>query len=291
MCGDAAWDRDLTAAFSVLLGAPLESFDPTGEYALYYRNTLDERELFELLDDVDPLRRVVSPAAGGDRPAVLLLCLGLGWGLDLAWSQFELDAQAGTAVGDALDTLPGTAFFSRRRATLTGDELAGLLSAHSLGTADVAAASKDGTLDVDVTLRVVTDGTLRDAMVTAIRGAHGPDGLRPSGEEAQLLPTAAGVFMFTDDVEPPPPAVAAERDRLLGDGIQDPRLRAHVWSPYLDMPWERGEDGTVQSTPATRYQSMAQRPDMDVVAAWDLSYFGEVSLAVVRTGDRTGTPV
>ncbi|MFE9096282.1 hypothetical protein [Streptomyces sp. NPDC007264] len=280
MITSTAWQRELTAAFSVLLGGPLESFDPAAEYALYYRNTIDRSMLFELLDDVGQFGRVLSPSADGGRPQALKVCLGLDWGLDLARSEFELCPDDGTAFARALDSLPDTAFLDRHRTTLPGRELARLLPAHGLGPADIVSASEDGTLDVGVTLRVATDGTLRDAMVTATRSAAGPDGLRPGPEEAAVLSTTDVFTFFGDQLSP---AAAAERDRLLAP-VGDPRLRAHIWSPYLDMPWDRAEDGTVVGTPAVRYRSVADRPGTAVVAAWDLSYFGEISLAVVQTG-------
>lgn len=135
-----------------------------------------------------------------------------------------------------------------------------------------------------MTLRVATDGTLRGALATATRTGAGPDGLRPDAAEQQLLGYAAGVFM--DDSDEPSPGLAAERDRLLAP-IRDARLRAHVWTPYLDMSWARDADGTlVGADPAVRYPSPDERPGMVWVHAWDLAYYGEISLAVMQTGGR-----
>jgi len=144
------------------------------------------------------------------------------------------------------------------------------------------AGIEDGTITVATTFRVVTDGTLRDALLTAIRGRQGPDGLRPGPDEAAILPLTPS--LFSDDHEELPSAVATERDRLLAP-IGDPRLRAHLWSPYLDRPWDRADDGTIgaTSTVPPGWQSLTARPGTTFIAAWDLAYFGEVSLAVMRT--------
>jgi hypothetical protein len=49
----------------------------------------------------------------------------------------------------------------------------------------------------------------------------------------------------------------------------DPRLRAHVWSPHLDRPWDPG------GTPQQR-DFLPGEP----VGAWDPACFGEISLVV-----------
>jgi hypothetical protein len=111
-------------------------------------------------------------------------------------------------------------------------------------------------------------------VLTAFRAKRGPDGLRPDPAEVALLPLMPGVFGADDEALPP--AVAADRDRLLAP-IGDAALRAHLWSPYLDMPWDRREDGTVRAAPTIH--SVAGEP----VAVWHLAYHGDVALAIART--------
>jgi hypothetical protein len=263
-----SWDQELTAACSVLLGRSVDSFDAEAEYVLRYVNTVFvETWLFKMVDDAGTLDRVWQPADDGTRPTVLAVCLGLDWGLDLSRSRFELDFTEQSALARAFGARPESNLVAEACRTVTGRELAATLTAHGMGPADVAAGIEAGDFSVRTTFRVVTDGTLRDAMLTAMRAKRGPDGLRPGPEEAATLPLTAS--LFTDDQEELPPAVAAQRNRLLAP-VSDPRLRAHLWSPYLDMPWDRGKDGSVPVVPVTG----------TTIAAWHLAYFGEVALSI-----------
>ncbi|MFE1443779.1 hypothetical protein [Streptomyces sp. NPDC058739] len=268
------WEQDLTAAFSVLLGKPVDSFDRGAEYGLYYVNSaVYDQWVWATLDDADSLRRTWGPGDDGGRPALLQICLALDWSLDLARSVFEFDFAAESALSRAFGARPGSNLVAEACRTVTGDELATVLTGHGLGPADIVSGLEDGAFTVGVSFRVVTDGTLRDALLTAIRGKHGPDRLRPGPDEAAALALAPGLF---DSERELPPEAAAERDRLLAP-VRDPRLRAHIWSPYLDRPWDR--PGISSAGP--------DRPGTTRVAAWDLAYFGEIRLAVTRT---EGTP-
>jgi hypothetical protein len=270
-----SWERELTAAFSVMLGRPVEAFDAAAEYALYYGNhVLNAAWLFETVGVAGDLGRVWQAGGDGSRPKVLEICLGLDWGLDLGRSRFELDFAEESAVSRAFGARPESNLVAEACRTVPGRELAATLTAHGLGPADVAAGIEAGDFGVRTAFRVVTDGTLRDALLAAIRGRRGPDGLRPGPDEAAVLPLVAS--LFTAREEEPAPAVAAERDRLLAP-IGDPRLRAHLWSPYLDMPWDRGPDGTAGAAAAD--PTVEGRP----VAAWHLAYFGEVALSITQT--------
>lgn len=236
------WEQDLAAAFSVLLGRPVDEFDPEATYAVYYVNrAVDEQ----------------------------WVCLAADWGLDLARSVFEFEFTGESALAQAFGARPDSTSIAESCRTVTGDELAAVLVKHGLGLAEVVSGLQDGTFTVGVSFRVVTDGTLRDAVLTAIRGKHGPDRLRPGQDERAVLSLPPGMF---EDEEDLPPVLAAERDRLLAP-VRDPRLRAHIWSPYLDRPWDR--PGISSGGP--------DLPGITRVAAWDLAYFGDVRLAVMRT--------
>ncbi|MEV7181275.1 hypothetical protein [Kitasatospora sp. NPDC093679] len=264
------WEQDLTAAFSVLLGRPADSFDPEATYALYYINSaVDDQWLWGTLDDPDSLRRTWRPGDDGGRPALLQICLALDWSLDIARSVFDFDFTEESALSRAFGARPDSNLVAEACRTVTGSELATALAEHGLGLADIVSGVEDGTFTVGVSFRVVTDGTLRDALLTAIRGKQGPDRLRPAPEEKAVLGLASALFDGERELSP---EAATERDRLLSP-IGDPRLRAHVWSPYLDRPWDR--PGISSGGP--------DQPGTARVAAWDLAYFGEVRLAVTQT--------
>lgn len=271
--GDGSWDRDLMAAFTVLLGRPVDGFASGADYRLYYLNTANPegvRWFFTALDDGESLRRVWLSEV---RPTVLETCLSPDWRLDLGRSVFEIDFLEESGLAEAFGALPHSNLVSEAVRVVSGRELAAVLGSHGLGPAEVAGGIGGGAFTVRTALRVVTDGSLRDALLAAIRGRRGPDGLRPGPGEAAFLPLVNAVF--TDNHEEPPPAV----ERLLAS-IGDARLRTHLWSPYLDRPWDRGGGAGVP----TWWRFVADRSRATFVAAWDLAYFGEISLAVVRDG-------
>jgi hypothetical protein len=276
------WDEELTAAFAVLLGVPLAAFDPTAEYALYYRTMLCNEEIFSSLEDVSSLGLMLRPAPDGARHALLSVCLDLRWGLDLARSEFEFEVIAESPLSRAIDTVPTPTFVDDHRRVLLGADLAAMLAEHHLGPADIVQGIREKTVEAYAAFRLITDGTLWDAMLAATRTGAGPEGLRPGKSEAATLSFAAGVF--TDDDVDPTAGLAAERERLLAP-IHDPRLREHLWSPYLDRPWDRSDDGTLLGSSHTSlFRNFANRPDTVYVAAWDLAYYGEFALALVQIG-------
>ncbi|WP_331719095.1 hypothetical protein OG985_48970 (plasmid) [Streptomyces sp. NBC_00289] len=165
------WEQDLTAAFSVLLGRPVDSFDPEAEYALYYINSaVDDQWVWGTLDDVESLRRTWGPGDDGYRPELLQICLALDWSLDLARSVFEFDFTGESVLSRAFSARPDSSLVAEACRAVTGDELAAVLTGHGLGLADIVSGVEDGTFTVGMSFRVVTDGTLRDALLTAIRG-------------------------------------------------------------------------------------------------------------------------
>ncbi|BEL04633.1 hypothetical protein Q0Z83_028240 [Actinoplanes sichuanensis] len=211
-----AWDQDLAAAFTIMLGRPVDDFDAGREYVLYYLNSL-------------------SPD----------LALSPDWEFDQDRSVFEIEFLEESALAEALGARPDSNKVADAVRTVSGRELAG----H--GFTRAALAGDD--VSVTVAHRVVTGGSLHDALLTAIRGRRGPDGLRPAPAER-----LEAIFPVP---ESPPPAEF--------DTIEDPRLREHLWSPYLDRPWDPG------GKPLSR-DFLPGEP----VGVWDLAYFGEISLVV-----------
>jgi hypothetical protein len=223
------WEQDLTAAFTVMLGRPVDDFDADREYVLYYLNSV--------------ARGLTGDSLRGTRS--LDVALSPDWLIDLDRSVFEIEFLEESPLSEALGARPESNLVAEAFRTVSGRELA----AGGFTPADLAG----GDVTVTAALRVVTDGSLRDAMLTAIRGRQGPDGLRPHPEEGRAA-------LFPDPEAPPPPELGT---------IGDPRLRAHVWSPYLDRPWDPG--------------GAPQKRDFlpgEPVGAWDLAYFGEISLVV-----------
>jgi hypothetical protein len=66
---------------------------------------------------------------------------------------------------------------------------------------------------------------------------------------------------------------AIERERFLPAAIRDPRLRAHLWQPYLDRPWDKPGIDTCggDDLPGT------------TVAVWQLAYDNAVQLLLMQT--------
>lgn len=70
--------------------------------------------------------------------------------------------------------------------------------------------------------------------------------------------------------------------------------RTRTWSPMRSGPCS-ATTGRTRRLPwppnatasSPRWKALAARPGTAFVAAWDLAYFGEVSLAVMHTGTRT----
>jgi hypothetical protein len=271
--GDDPWEQDLTAAFSVLLGRPLDTFDPGAEYALYYahRALLDEW-VWGAIGDAETLRRTLEPGGTGGRHELLEMCLAPDWGLDLARSVFEFEFDEESALSRALGARPDRGRHTAESGRiLTGEELAAVLTKHGLGPGDILSDP----CFLDVQYRVVTDGTLRDALLTAIRAKQGPEGLRPGPGEEATAPMA--LVAFDDSVEDEAdltPEEQAEWNRILAP-IRDPRLRSHIWRPYLHRPWAKPgiSDGGGPNQPGAAY-----------VAGWDLAHYGDVQLAIMQTG-------
>jgi hypothetical protein len=262
------WEQDLTAAFTVLLGRPADSFDPEAEYSLYYvvNGAIRADWIWGTLD-ADSLRRTCGPDDGG-RHKLLDICLDADWSLDLAQSAFEFDFTAESALSRALGARVVPNRWDTRR--VTGDELATIFTEHGLGPSDVVSGLEDDTVDVAVYWRVVTDGTLRDTVLTAIRGKQGPDRMRLSDAESAILGLAFELF----ESEKLTTESANARDRLLAS-IRDPRLRAHLWR-YMDRPWD--EPGI-----ETSGAGGPDLPGTTCVVAWDLAYYGDVRLVVMQT--------
>src|SRR5262249_39060987 len=146
-----AWKANLTSAFEVLLGQPLDAFDPDATYALYHWDDAISEEILELFDP-EALGMVVPPDLTATRGHPFSPPR---WSLDLRRSLFFTEmAEFSKSINAALEA-----------ASLDDDEVV-------VTGADLAAILAKNTFDPEeqyltTLLRVHTDGTLFDAMCAA----------------------------------------------------------------------------------------------------------------------------
>ncbi|WP_131736055.1 hypothetical protein [Actinomadura roseirufa] len=163
------WQDALAKAFSILLGRPLDEFDPDASYAVYYSCGDLAGELFADGFDVGPLAagEIVHP------PFATIPILGTllegwdmiapHWSIDLGRSVFYAgEPGSGAELGVAeLDT------------GLLGADLGRILTERGLTPPDLCKAYPE------IEFRAHTDGTLTDAMRTATGTTRGPDHMFP----------------------------------------------------------------------------------------------------------------
>ncbi|XVU20970.1 hypothetical protein ACQPZJ_27285 [Actinoplanes sp. CA-054009] len=163
------WQQTLAEGFSVLLGRPLDEFDPTTSYAVYYSCGDLADDLFAKGFDVAPLARgeIVHPPFASMPVLGTLLeewdLIAPHWSIDLGRSTFRAAVEGdGAEVGvPELDAgLPGT-------------DLGRLLIERDLTPRDLRDAYPE------VEFRVHTDGSLLGALAAATGATRGPDHLFP----------------------------------------------------------------------------------------------------------------
>jgi hypothetical protein len=133
------WETELAEAFAVLLGRPLDEFDPGAEYVLYHWDDIMSSEFLDEFHEPAQLTSVVraDPDDLDDSD-----------GLEFAWTRWNLD------LGRSVFCLNGDCEQSR----LTGAQLAGVLEREEIDPAEEP---------LHVLARVETDGTLFGAMRAA----------------------------------------------------------------------------------------------------------------------------
>jgi hypothetical protein len=245
-----AWQLQLERAFEILLGRPLDSFDPKATYALYHWDDILSAELFGSVGHAAALGSTVPGRllAGEDCP------LGWGqWSLDLGRSLFSLDDTE--VLGPSVEAALRAASLDPEEILLAGADLAPLL-----------AGFDDLPEDVFVTLmaRIETTGTLVDAMRAASWTMGGP---------ADLVTDYDGVT-----IEPGWELALSE--------VVDPGLRRHLSLLCLDAQSARSEGGYysgVDDCPGGLY-SLTEQPGHTFVTGWQFGE-GQASSAIFAIDD------
>ncbi|MFE0426760.1 hypothetical protein [Streptomyces sp. NPDC058953] len=250
--GHGDWDRQLADAFAVVLGRPLDSYDPTAVYAA----SIDGNFMDEVGFLKDPAW--VRPAAlRGDEPVV--------WHVfdesarpslfDASGSVFEIwrpERAESPLPGEFAAAVAEVAF---EEGLVRGADLAPLVERYGVDLADPALA---GTWTVYFP-RLVSDGTLVDALRAALGTGRTPEELMDSAIEADEE--------WADELA----------------AIAHPGLRAHLGFFFSD-----GDTGMVplgDEATAGGLESSGCEP----VAGFEDGH-GQVDIRVVRLSDRVVGP-
>ncbi len=249
--------EDLERAYEILLGAPLASFDAGGQYAVFVWDDMTAAEFFEELDADDLM---VSP-----EPTPAAAC-GVR-GDEMAWSRFEFDLARSFFLVDELELEDEDALEAIKAATEEGGDMRGLFGA-ALGALLKELALDPAEIEgvcMPLNARLVTDGTLADAMRAATWTMNAPEGLWAFGPRCTVEPRWEK-------------ALAAVRDPALRDHLRMLCLTAH--SARGDGAWfaGRGCPGLMEWLASRGHR---------VLAAWEFGE-GQASLAVFQM--RPGRP-
>ncbi|MFI1031502.1 hypothetical protein [Streptomyces sp. NPDC020951] len=177
---DDDWERSLTQAFGVLLGRPLSDFDPGAEYAVYYSGNW----LYESGSTTDPAWLEPTALAGRETRTDenLLLLDEVGYPalrFDASRSLFEIDIYAAEFPAAFKEELAAVDLAgSGRLPEVRGIDLARLTARHGV---DLTSSGPPENAWCLTRARIVSDGTLLDALRAATGMGQGPDGLVPSG--------------------------------------------------------------------------------------------------------------
>lgn len=237
-----AWEAQLADAFAILLGRPLDGFDPKATYVLYHWDDMLSAELFDFVEDAVQLGSTLPPLGEGEGEDEYPLSWGR-WSLDLGRSVFLIDGadefdESTEAALRAASLDPGSP-----EVAVTGADLAPHLADHD--------GLPPGAF-LTLLARVDTPGTLFDALRAATW---------TMGARTELVTDYAGVV-----VEP-------EWEQALAD-IADPDLRRHLSLLCLSAQSARSEGAYysgVDRCPAD-LRWLAERPDHTFVSGWE---FGE----------------
>lgn len=246
---DDDWEERVRAALGALVGE-----DPAGaegEYALFVWEDDFAQRFWEGVGAADLAGDpVVAPAGWSEGDTALSLAA---LGIDPAGSCFGVE---GFEVAPELDAAVAAAAWSDgRRRVLSAGVLGRLLDEHGVD------ASSLGGHHAVLLGRVVTDGSLLDALRAATWTHGGRDGLVARGEDRSVDPRWS--------------------ERL--EAVADPELRAHLELLCLDEEDARYE-GALFTGPAwpVGLEGLALAGHT-VVAGWELGE-GQAAMAVVRLG-------
>ncbi|MBW8486838.1 hypothetical protein [Actinomadura parmotrematis] len=226
---DPVWRARLTPVFELLLGRPLDGFDPAADYAVY----LGGNFINEIGFDRDPAW--IAPAAlAGAAPVVWDYPI-----FDQGEPPVRFDAGRSVFELDPADLPDGVPSFGR--GLVRGADLAGRVPA-----ADWYVPYP----------RLVSDGTLFDALRVALALGDGPGDLLDVDAEA-----------------------GGEWAGALA-GIEPPELAAHLGFFCTD-----GEAGLMYLGTERSGGPLLAGEGCELIAGWEEGQ-GQVELAVVRLGDR-----
>ncbi|MFG2915895.1 hypothetical protein ACGF0D_23795 [Kitasatospora sp. NPDC048298] len=251
---EADWDRRLAEAFAVLLGRPLEEYDPKAVYAARVSGNLMDESGFER--DA----AWVHPAAlRGEHPVAADLYLfdeaERTPGFDASRSLFEFrpsDAPRADLPEGFAAAVEAACF---TRALVRGADLGALAERYGV---DLASPALAGAWSVHFA-RLVCDGTLLDALRAALGTGRTPEELTPFSAEPE------------EDWEE---ALAA---------IPHPGLRAHLGFFCTD-----GDEGLMPlAQDATAYG--LEDEGCEAVAGWEDGH-GQLDITVVRLSDLVAGP-
>jgi hypothetical protein len=235
--GRGAWEARLSEAFSLLLGRPLDEFDPKATYALYHWDDILSFEFLDYLPGAASLTGIVPPI--GSEPGYPLTWGR--WSLDLARSLFLLDG--GDTLGEAASAALNAVSRDQSSLVVTGADLAPQLA----GREELPHG-----LFVTLLARVDAPGTLLAAMRAATWTMGGPQ---------EVFTDYAGV------------RYEQEWERRLAQ-ISDPALRRHLGYLCLDAQSARDSGGYYCGTdrcPGT-LSWLEEQPGYSFVTGWE---FGE----------------
>lgn len=235
------WDTELAGAFEILLGRPLNSFDPAATYAVYHEDDLLSCDFMEsggIFSDYSKLGSVIPPDSSSAREYPLHWNR---WSLDLGKSYFAVDD---IDLDPAVEAELRAASHGGDVFHVVGADLADILSRHEI--------SFD--MPPGVHVRAVTDGTLFDAMRVAT-WTMDPDELLEFGS-------------MDDDYEVEvDDAWAAALGR-----IANPALRDHLRMLCLDAQSARAQGAFHSGPDQGVFSGIAELPGKSYVTGWQ---FGE----------------
>ncbi|MFE2044220.1 hypothetical protein ACFXAZ_25505 [Streptomyces sp. NPDC059477] len=254
----SGWDRQLAHAFGVLVGRPLDDFDPDAVYAAVLQgNALNESGFLREPDWVRP------EALSGARPIPCPFGLSGEAGrqplFDASTSIFEFwqcDSPRSPLPKDFAAALKAVCF---AQSLVRGADIAPLLDRFGV---DLTTPALKDTWEIYLP-RLVCDGTLLDALRVALDTGRTPEELVP--------------FTFTFPTEP-----QEEWEEDLAT-IEHPALRTHL--AYFCTDGEEGMMPLCQDETTTLPEDEGCEP----VAGWEDGH-GQITITVIKLSPQVAGP-
>jgi hypothetical protein len=234
----------LAHAFELLLGRPLDEFDPKATYALYHWDDILSFEFLDHVEDAASLATVIPPMT--EFADEYVLAWGR-WSLDLGRSLFMLDG--GDTLGEAAASALSAVSRDESTLVVTGADLAPHLAGRDSLPHDLFVTLLARVASV---ARADAPGTLFDAMRAATWTMGGPDELFTDYEDVKFEP---------------------EWERAL-EQVQHADLRRHLNYLCLDAHSARAEGGYYSGSARCPgiLSWLEEQPGFEFVTGWE---FGE----------------